>query len=825
VFFLSCLSFKSVNAILVEFSDAVKGLLMPIKKSELYSSLWKSCDELRGGMDASQYKDYVLVLLFVKYVSDKYAGQPDALIEVPAGGSFADMIALKGDKEIGDKVNKIIGRLAEANELKGVIDVADFNDADKLGKGKEMVDRLSNLVAIFETPGLDFSRNRAEGDDILGDAYEYLMRHFATESGKSKGQFYTPAEVSRIMAKVIGIGSAKSNAETIYDPTCGSGSLLLKAHDEAKGSTRLDLAIYGQEMDNATAALAKMNMILHDCPTAEIWQDNTLSTPHFKEKEGGPSTTLRTGLKRHDYVVANPPFSTKAWSNGFDPINDLYSRFADGIPPAKNGDYAFLLHIVASLKSSGKGAVILPHGVLFRGGAEGTIRSNIIRKGYIKGIIGLPANLFYGTGIPACIIVLDKEHAASRSGIFMVDASKGYVKDGNKNRLRHQDIHKIVDVFTKQIEVAKYSRMVSRAEIEANDFNLNIPRYIDATEAEDIQDIEAHLKGGIPNRDVEGLAPYWQVCPGLNKQLFSPADRTGYSRLTVESNSIKGTIFDNTEFIAFTSSVSARFDRWKDSVTIALKGIAIASHPKQLIEQISEELLTVFDDVALIDRYDVYQHLMSYWSEIMQDDVYLIASDGWLGSAELIPPQLIVNRYFGSDQQQIEKLETERDTISRRMEELEEEQSGEDGLLEEAKNDKGKVTKASVKARLAEIKHDRDAADERTLLTEYMELIEAESAAGKKVKDSQKGLDAKVKATYATLSVDEVKTLVVDDKWLATLAADVQTELDRISQALTSRIRQLAERYATPLPQASKQVAVLEQAVSRHLERMGFSWN
>lgn len=783
---------------------------MPIKKSELYSSLWKSCDELRGGMDASQYKDYVLVLLFVKYVSDKYAGQPDALIEVPEGGSFADMVALKGDKEIGDKINKIIGRLAEANELKGVIDVADFNDADKLGKGKEMVDRLSNLVAIFETPGLDFSRNRAEGDDILGDAYEYLMRHFATESGKSKGQFYTPAEVSRIMAKVIGIGSATSSTQTIYDPTCGSGSLLLKAHDEAP----VDVSIYGQEMDNATAALAKMNMILHDCPTAEIWQDNTLSTPHFKEKEGG--------LKRHDYVVANPPFSTKAWSNGFDPANDLYSRFADGIPPAKNGDYAFLLHILASLKSSGKGAVILPHGVLFRGGAEGTIRSNIIRKGYIKGIIGLPANLFYGTGIPACIIVLDKEHAASRSGIFMVDASKGYVKDGNKNRLRHQDIHKIVDVFTKQIEVAKYSRMVSRAEIEANDFNLNIPRYIDATEAEDIQDIEAHLKGGIPNRDVEGLAPYWQVCPGLNKQLFSPADRPGYSKLTVESNSIKSTIFDNAEFIAFTSSVSGRFGQWQQSVTPALKGIAIGSHPKQLIESISEELLTVFNDVALIDRYDVYQHLMSYWSEIMQDDVYLIASDGWLGSAELIPPQLIVNRYFASDQQQIETLENERDAISRRMEELEEENSGEDGLLEEAKNDKGKVTKASVKARLTEIKHDRDAADERKLLTEYMELIEAESAAAKKVKDSQKALDAKVKAKYATLTVDEVKTLTVDDKWLATLAADVQTELDRVSQALTSRIRQLAERYATPLPQLTQQVEALSATVDAHLQRMGF---
>ena len=466
---------------------------MPIKKSELYSSLWASCDELRGGMDASQYKDYVLVLLFVKYVSDKYAGQKDALIEVPRGGSFKDMTALKGDKEIGDKINKIIARLAEANDLKGVIDVADFNNPDKLGRGKEMVDRLSNLVAIFETPALDFSKNRAEGDDILGDAYEYLMRNFATQSGKSKGQFYTPAEVSRIMAKVIGINQARSQSQTIYDPTCGSGSLLLKAADEApRGVT-----IYGQEMDNATAALAKMNMILHDNPTAEIWQDNTLANPHFKDKDGS--------LKTFDFAVANPPFSNKSWSNGLDPEHDEYNRFADGIPPRKNGDYAFLQHLIRSLKSSGKGAIILPHGVLFRGNVEGQIRKNLVRKGYLKGIIGLPPNLFYGTGIPACIIVIDKEHAQGRTGIFMIDASKGFMKDGNKNRLRHQDIHKIVDVFNRQLELPKYARMVPLDEIEANDYNLNIPRYIDSSEPEDLQDIAAHLLGGIPERDLDAL--------------------------------------------------------------------------------------------------------------------------------------------------------------------------------------------------------------------------------------------------------------------------------------------------------------------------------
>ena len=695
---------------------------MPVKKSELYSSLWASCDELRGGMDASQYKDYVLVLLFVKYVSDKAASQKDYLLEVPKGGSFADMVALKGDKEIGDKINKIVGKLADANDLKGVIDVADFNDADKLGKGKDMVDRLSNLVSIFATPALDFRSNRAEGDDLLGDAYEYLMRHFATESGKSKGQFYTPAEVSRIMAKVIGVGSATSAGQTIYDPTCGSGSLLLKAHDEAKGATGLDLALYGQEMDNATKALARMNMILHDCATAEIWQDNTLSTPYFKQASGA--------LKTFDFAVANPPFSTKAWSNGFDPANDLYGRFVFGIPPQKNGDYAFLLHVLASLKSTGKGAIILPHGVLFRGGAEANIRREIVERGYIKGIIGLPPNLFYGTGIPACIIVLDKENANARKGIFMIDASKASIKDGNKNRLRAQDIHQIVDAFTRLAAIPRYSRMVSRAEIsdQKNDFNLNLPRYIDSTEPEDLQDIDAHLRGGIPNRDIDALEQYWQVFPAVRATLFKKADRPGYSHLKMAATEIKAAIFGHAEFTAFNESVTRLFAKWKSANTPRLKGIAKGGKPKALIEILSEDMLATFEKARLLDRYDVYQHLMDYWSKTMQDDVYMIVSDGWREAAkpqliiedkekktkekadftvgkmrykaELIPTALIIARYFAAEQNAIEKLEAEVAAIEQSMEEMAEEHGGEEGLLEAAKNDKDKLTKASVAARL-----------------------------------------------------------------------------------------------------------------------------
>ncbi|MHB8949686.1 MAG: type I restriction-modification system subunit M [Rhodoferax sp.] len=812
---------------------------MALKKSELYSSLWKSCDELRGGMDASQYKDYVLVLLFVKYVSDKYAGNPNALIEVPPGGSFADMVALKNDKEIGDKINKLVGRLADANDtLKGAINVADFNDEEKLGKGKEMVDRLTKLVGIFE--GLDFGRNRAEGDDLLGDAYEYLMRHFATESGKSKGQFYTPAEVSRVMAQVIELGRATDARQSIFDPTCGSGSLLLKAHDEAKSRTGLDLALYGQEMDNATAALSRMNMVLHDCPTAEIWRDNTLANPHF---------LYMGALQTFDYVVANPPFSTKAWSNGFDPLNDLFGRFEYGVPPAKNGDFAFLLHILKTLKSTGKGAVILPHGVLFRGGAEGSIRANIVKRGFIKGIIGLPANLFYGTGIPACIIVLDKEGAAGRTaeggGIFMVDASKGFIKDGAKNRLRAQDMHRIVDTFTRQDgSDPKYARLVPLSEITANDYNLNLPRYIDSTEPEDLQDIEAHLKGGIPLADIDGLQRYWQVLPAVRQALFAPvadAKRSkAYCQLTVEPSQIKATIFGHSEFTTFNQTVTQRFATWKVAHTPLLTGIQVGDRPKALIETLSESLLKTFqafEAAPLIDAYDVYQHLMDYWAETMQDDVWMIATDGWQAlqdgkpNLDLIPTALVVARYFAAEQQAVEALEAERDAITRQMEEQYEEHGGEGGLLEEGKTDKGKLTAKSVKDRLkalqaltvrAEI---AEAQDEIKALKAYAALLEQEATASKKAKDAQKTLDAKVAAKYSHLTVADIQTLVVQDKWLATLTASVQSELDRVSQALTGRIRQLAERYATPLPALGDEVEVLASRVDEHLKAMGFVWN
>ena len=688
-------------------------LRMALKKSQLYSSLWQSCDELRGGMDASQYKDYVLTLLFVKYVSDKYAADPGALIEVPAGGGFADMAALKGDKEIGDRIDKIIGRLAEANDLKGVIDQADFNDESRLGAGKEMQDRLSKLVAIFE--GLDFRANRAGGDDLLGDAYEYLMRHFATESGKSKGQFYTPAEVSRVMAQVVGVGPDTRPDQTLYDPACGSGSLLLKAADEAPHG----ISVYGQEMDNATWALARMNMILHGHETAELRRGNTLAAPEFKRPNGG-------GLATFDFAVANPPFSAKAWSNGLDPAHDAFGRFEYGIPPARNGDYAFLLHLVTSLKSTGRGAIILPHGVLFRGNREAGIRRELVRRGFVEGVIGLPANLFYGTGIPACIVVIDKTHAHARKGVFLVDASRGFLKDGPKNRLRAQDVHRIVDVFNRQADVPGYARMAPLAEIAspANDYNLNLPRYVDASEPEDLHDLDAHLRGGIPDRDLDALGAWWQVFPALRSSLFESNGRAGYSEARVETRQVKAAVLGHPEFRSYEARAAAVFDARCETHRARLRALGADVSSRQLIRDLSEDLLTRFAELPLLGCYDAYQCLMDRWEETMQDDVCLIAAVGWREAAQprgivvdrgknireapdlvvrrakykmdLIPPVLVAARWFAAERSAVDALQAEHEAAARELEGFLEEQGGEGGPLEDAADDKGRITRAGV---------------------------------------------------------------------------------------------------------------------------------
>ena len=813
---------------------------MAVKKSELYSTLWKCCDELRGGMDASQYKDYVLVILFVKYISDKSHSDATFDIEIPDGCYFEDFVALKGNPNIGEEINKKMQKLAEANQLDGVF-IADFDDEAKLGKGKDKVETLSKLIAVFQNENLDFSKNRAADDDLIGDAYEYLMKNFATESGKSKGQFYTPAEVSRVMAKVIGLSKAKNGKRTtIYDPTCGSGSLLLRAMCETpEGAT-----VYGQEKDNATVGLAKMNMILHNEIYADIKQGDTINDPQFKDDDQ---------LKTFDYIVANPPFSTKSWLKSAK-AEDEYHRWGEGIkigiPPEKNGDYAFLLHIVRSLKQTGCAACILPHGVLFRGNAEAQIRKYLVaEKRYIKGIIGLPANLFFGTGIPACIIIIEKSEAAGRKGVFMIDAKSGYIKEGAKNRLREQDIRRIVDVWQSQRDVPHFARFVPMEEIERNDYNLNIPRYVSAPDTEILQDIDAHLYGGLPKHDIDQLATYWDVCPSLRSDLFSEhPTREGYYSLNCEQDAIRDTVSANADFQKQSEVFKRSFADWCDKHRSELNSLVQGFAPKMLIEQLGNSLLEIFGvDRSLVDAYDVYDCLMNYWGDTMQDDCYMISSGGWAVQlytpqptskknddkkkkekkaatpedivCDLLPVPIVVDEYFADKRNLIiaaEELLSQNET---QLAELIEEQA--ENYLDEDNFPDGKMTDANIKKRIKALDKKADA-EEIAVLQKYLDLKGDISLNKKLIKERKYDLLTALLVKYADLSEEDIKRLVIEKKWFASLGSRLDGEMQRISQQLTSKVSALAERYAQTLPEIDAEIADLEAIVTAHLKQMGY---
>lgn len=805
-----------------------------IKKSELYSSLWKSCDALRGGMDASQYKDYVLVVLFVKYVSDRaLAGQ--TLLDVPAGGSFADLLALKNDPEIGDKANKVIAKLAAANDLQGVIDLADFNDPDKLGRGKEMVDKLSELFSIFDRPELNFSSNVAEGDDLLGDAYEYLMRNFATESGKSKGQFYTPAEVSRILATVVGAGKATSSNQTIYDPTCGSGSLLLKAHAEAQTKTGLDLAVYGQEMDNATAALSRMNMILHGVEGAEIWQANTLSDPHFLADDGS--------LMTFDFVVANPPFSTKSWMSGVNVASDPFDRFKYGTPPPKNGDYAFLLHMIASLKTDGKAAVILPHGVLSRPNAEATIRRELIKRGLIKAVIALPPNLFYGTGIPAVILVIDKEGAGTRDSVFFVDASRGFRKEGPKNRLRARDIHQVVDAYDRLLEIDGYSRSVPISEIESNDYTLLISRYVTDPTPSDRHDLSGHLNGGIPRTDVEQLGNLLSRTPELSSLLFTEL-RPGFVRLIPDLAQVPEIVRGSTELAALAEQVKATFDDWAPGARERFMSFEAGDRPKSLIAELAESILSAFEGVHLVDGYAAYQVFMDVADEMIHDDLFAISASGWLSAAvptaitnpkddvdlvegktkkrsALLPRAVVVASHCPSLQAAYDEAQSDEAIAQEELDELIEEYCSEDGLLMELAGDSGKPTKKALSDRRAVLAAQKDQEDEAAAVASLLQKFDALEACKKRTKQAKADLDASVIKSYSGMSDGSVRDDVVDFKWLATLESQLMSMARTTVLDLQDRVLTLGERYAMTWTDLKAKVQQSSDEVASLFRKLG----
>ncbi|MBP3818759.1 MAG: SAM-dependent DNA methyltransferase [Butyrivibrio sp.] len=835
---------------------------MAVKKSELYSLLWEACNKLRGGVEPARYKDYVLVLLFFKYVSDRYKGERRSEFTIKQGASFDELIDAKYTPDVAETVDKILQKFLEDNGLSGSLPDVSFNNPDELGTGKELVDKVSGLIAVFENPAIDFRSNRASGDDIIGDAYEYFMMKFAQESGKSKGQFYTPSEVSRIIARLIGIGDIKPSLTkkwTLYDPAAGSGSLLIRAADEAPtdANGKSIVSIFGQEKDHATAGLAKMNFILHQKGTGEIVKGNTLSSPGYLDEFDQ--------LRKFDFIVMNPPFSDKSWSDGIKTSDDKYKRFDGyGIPPEKNGDYAWFLHVLKSLNPDGKAGIILPHGVLFRGNTEETIRIEILNKKYIKGIVSLPANLFYGTGIPACIVIIDKENADSREGIFLIDASQDFKKDGNKNRLREQDIERIVQTFLNQVEIPGYSRFVRYEDVvKKNGGNLNVPRYIQKIDATLPQNIAAHLRGGIPRTDIESIDKLWRISPALKEKIFTCTDpKQGIYQLALPSVNLEKTVVDDDVVRRELShETDALFNEWKESVKGALLGINLKTVPRDFIRSISLKLLEKFKNSKILDAYDVYDCLLNYWVAKLQDDVYAIKAGGYEVGREidfeyaqkkakdktghaitvddkskeksfdgaLIPKEIIEQEYFVDDLKKIQMFTEEAEAINVQMEELREEESGEEGLLREVLNDKGdNIPKANLTKRLKEIKDKgtdkNEDGDEYTCLTRYKGLMDKRDADLKKSKDARNALDKKLKDKYGELTVEEIKELLFEKKWMAKIVADINAVAAQVLNDLSSTVLLIAKRYEHTLGEIEKSTAESRVEVMAALERMGYKW-
>lgn len=823
---------------------------MAIKKSQLYSALWESCNALRGSMDASQYKDYVLIVLFVKYLSDK-AGQQGFRLKVPEGCSFKDFVALKQDDRIGEKMNTKLEAIKELNARQiGDLALPNFNDPTKLGSGRTMVDTLSRLIGVFENDALDFSHNRAADDDLLGDAYEYLMKNFAAESGKSKGQFYTPAEVSRIMAKVLRINELDRAEQSIYDPTCGSGSLLLRALAEANNHR---VSICGQEKDSSTAALAKLNMLLHGVSNAEIKVGDTLSDPRFKQY--GMLSTF-------DVCVANPPFSMKNWlSSGME--IDQYNRWTPNLlPPAKCGDYAFLLHLINSMKpEEGRGACILPHGVLFRGNAEYEIRKHIIEKRYIKGIIGLPPNIFFGTGIPASIIIIDKKNKDSRKGIFFIDAKDGFMKDGAKNRLREQDIRRIVDAWEAQKDIPHYCRMVKWSEIEdeeKNDYNLNIPRYIQPVDNEVQHDIEAHLHGGLPASDIDGMSVFWDACPTLKDSLFQHNDN-GYYSLIPQKSEISNVIDNDDSYKSQGAAFSQVLEGWKEAVMPKMYAVGKGARPKELITKWADSLLHLTKGHSgLVDAYDAYDVLLNYWAETMQDDCYMVSNDGWTYPevravkrkettdkktnktkvkesacmydeivCDLLPVNIVLTEYFTKETDEISNLISQIDSMQSEMDEVIEQNievfifgdNDDEGSEDKPLNIKAADVKKAIKNAKKESASEADV----KILKDWLALSDKKDALNKLLKQKRSELTDAVVAKYAALTEDEIKTLVVERKWLACIINGCEALMQTVTHRIATDVTSLAERYESTLSDLAQDVAKYEDEVNNYLIEMGYN--
>ena len=834
-----------------------------MNKQQLAAKIWESANKMRSKIEANEYKDYILGFIFYKFLSDK---EVKYLVELGYTNEDMDTVT-EEDKEIVENIQKNIGYFISYDNLfstwlaKGSdFNVADVRDAlsafsrlinashkkvfdgvfdtlqtglSKLGdSSNSQTKAISDLLYLIK----DIPMDGKQDYDVLGFIYEYLISNFAANAGKKAGEFYTPHEVSLLMSEIVADHLKDRTEIKIYDPTSGSGSLLInigKAVGKHMGDSDR-IKYYAQELKENTYNLTRMNLVMRGILPDNIVTRNgdTLEEdwPYFDESDPiGTYDPLYV-----DAVVSNPPYSQN-WNPTDKEADPRYARF--GLAPKGKADYAFLLHDLFHIKNDGIMTIVLPHGVLFRGGEEGEIRKNLIENNHIDAVIGLPANIFFGTGIPTIIMVLKQKR--DNTDILIVDASKGYEKVGKNNKLRASDIKKITDVVTKRIDVNKFSRVVSRDEIRENDYNLNIPRYVDSSEKPESWDIYASMFGGIPAKEVDELSDYWEAFPTLKDELFTKVNDSYYE---LKIGDIKNTVQNSEDVKKFISRYIEAFNGFdeylKKELMQAMSGVNISKEEAVL----SEDIFGRLKGMPLVDAYEAYQILDNDWNKISVD-LEIIQSEGFEATKQ-VDPNMVVKKKNGKDQEvqegwighvipfelaQSRYLSESVEKLKNAEERLSEIVAGYDEALDELpeeEKDKDFVNDDKTAFVWAEVKKAIKAKDVEPEVLTILKKVSADNDEEKKlkrqIKDDGEKLHLETKELIENLEDAQVMELL-HDKWIAPLVDSLEQLPDSFMSELITELGKLCSKYEDTLEQVEEQISSTENQLSGMLSMLSGS--